>query len=98
MKKLLLVLLLGLSSCGIHTGEGTFTGRLVDIGWEGIIFKSCEMSFQLGEQSSNTSRGSTTSKELCDKLTAQSGQVLTVHWDNYVGPCLRTDTCIIIKE
>lgn len=83
-----------LSSCGIvTTGEGVFNGRIVDVTWEGLFFESCEVDFQLGNQSSTLSSGSTTNKELCNNLKNNIGQVVTVKYKIFAIPCcLRTDT------
>lgn len=62
MKFLFLIFLL--VSC--TTGVGVFNGRVVDVSWEGIIFKTCEIDAQYGNESSRTTRFSTKNKDSCD--------------------------------
>lgn len=83
-----------LSACGLFTtGDGSFTGRLVDVGWEGWIFKSCEVELQRGEQSSSMSKGSILDKQMCDALKARTGETITLQYQTWASPCcLRTDT------
>jgi len=59
--------LITLSSCGFfYTSDGLFNGKIVDVSWEGWIWKSCEVQFQFGEQSSSLSQGFTRNTDLCD--------------------------------
>lgn len=86
-----LIALLLLSGCGVFTtGEGVFEGRLVDVSWEGLLFKSCEVDFQFGENSSKISRGSTKDKALCDKLQSEVGTTVKVNYKTWVMPCCLT--------
>lgn len=98
--KLILGLLLvaTLTGCAV-TGEGQFTGRVVDVAWEGILFKSCEMHLQFGEQSSKTSPASSVDKALCDRMQSLMGKVVTVKYDSWAGLCCaRTNSTFIVKE
>lgn len=88
MKKLLLTLAITLTACGTFTtGEGSFSGRLVDASWEGLIFKSCEVQFQYGEQSSSISNGSTRNKDLCAELALNIGKSIVVKYKTWARPC-----------
>lgn len=85
MKKLLIVSLIGISLSGcMVTGEGTFNGRIVDVEWGGLLWKSCEVGFQMGEQSSTLSRGSTFNKDYCDALSDQTGNVVTIPYETHL--------------
>lgn len=90
--KLMCVLLTIIATgCGsFTTGEGVFNGRIVDVSWGGLIFKSCEVDFQYGEQSSTVSTGSTRNKALCDKMKTLVGKVTEVKYMTWVKPCCLT--------
>lgn len=91
MKTFILLGSLALSGCGLFsTGVGTFNGRVVDVEWGGILFKSCEVRFQLGEQSSSVSQGSSRDKALCNELASKIGEVVTVRYSTLVRPCCVT--------
>jgi hypothetical protein len=94
MKKMICLLSLTLSSCGTFTtGDGTFDGTLVDVSWEGLMFKSCEASFQYGQQSSSISKGSSRDKKMCDRLSEYIGKRIKVKYQEWVRPCcMRTST------
>lgn len=69
-------------SCSLASpGEGSVNGKLVDVSWEGFLFKSCEAGIQYGTDSSKIEFVSSTSKEVCDKLSALIGRVLKVTYD-----------------
>lgn len=94
MKKLIILLAIFLNSCGMFTtGQGVFNGTLVDVSWEGLIFDSCEMQFQFGQQSSSISKASSRNKNLCDEMQKQVGKQVEVKYKTWVHPCcLRMDT------
>lgn len=92
MKYAIAILSLVLLNGCIITGEGKFTGRIVDVEWGGIIFKSCDVTFQLGEQSSTTSKGSTASKEKCDELSKAIGLVTTVAYRTHLIHSIALDS------
>lgn len=96
----LIVITQAIMGCGLFTtGKGTFTGRLVDVSWEGLIFKSCEVSISRGEQGSQMAEGSSLDPALCAELVEKSGQTVTVKYQSWVGPCcLRTDSPHEITE
>lgn len=100
MRNLFLLSTVFLSGCGFFTtGEGTFNGRLVDVGWQGLIFKSCEAEFQFGENSSVRSSASTLDRVFCERLKEQIGQTLTVKYRTWAMPCcLTTDSKYEIYE
>ena len=89
MKKLLLVLLLlSGASCGTTTiGTGSFDGTLADVSWEGVFFKSCEMSFQYGQQSSTLSVGSSFDESLCSTMSENVGKRIKVKYQMWIHPC-----------
>lgn len=96
MKKLFILMFM-LTGCA--TGEGVFDGTLVDAEWSGIAFKSCELTFQLGQQSSTTSKGSSRDYTLCTELTGLVGSRITVSYTTYMQPCcVTTDTNYIINN
>lgn len=70
------------------TGEGVYSGRIVDIEWAGLIWKSCDVQFQTGEQSSLISSAATWDKEYCDELRNKLGQIVTVKYKSTFGPDL----------
>jgi hypothetical protein len=89
VKVVLVLSVLVLSGCGLFsTSEGVYSGRVVDVAWEGFLFKSCEVDLQLGEQSSTLSSGSSKDKALCDLLKSQVGQVVTVKYQTLFPPPL----------
>ena len=91
MKYVTIFMTLVLSGCGSFTmGDGVFNGRVVDAHWGGLIINSCEIDFQLGQQSSTISKGSTRNKDLCDKLSAKVGEVVTVRYKQWALPCCLT--------
>ncbi len=95
----MLFVLLFLSGCGMWTtGNGTFTGTIVDVEWGGLLFKSCEAGFQYGNQSSSLSHGSSRDKEFCDLLKSKTGEKVTVEYKSWVRPCCLTmDTAYEMK-
>jgi hypothetical protein len=99
MKAFLVLSVLALSGCGLFsTSEGVFNGRVVDVAWEGFLFKSCEVDFQLGQQSSSVSKGATKDKAFCDRLKAQVGQVVTVKYNALFPPPLTMSSHYEISE
>lgn len=86
-----LLLILSLTGCGIFTtGEGEFKGQLVDVSWEGLLFKSCEVGFQFGENSSKASSASSRSKDLCDDLKSKIGNSVKIKYKTWAKPCCVT--------
>lgn len=82
----------------LNRGEGTFNGTLVDSSWEGVFFKSCELTLQLGQQSSTTAQGSTLDKTLCDAAIDKVGKRVFVHYKYAFPFYLRTDTVNIVDR
>lgn len=64
----------------IDKGQGSFKGRLVDVGWEGVFFKSCEAEFQYGDNSSRVSYCSSYDPRFCQELSSHIGQSIQVHY------------------
>ncbi len=87
----LILALLILSGCGMKTGDGVFNGRLVDVGYGGLLFDTCEMDFQLGEQSSTVSKCSSPSKEFCERMKPYVGKVIEVKYDS-IFPWIRYES------
>lgn len=68
---------------GFIKGEGEFSGRVIDVSWEGVWWKSCEIELMRGEQSSSMSYCSSTSKSYCDNIKSEMGNTMTVKYDDY---------------
>lgn len=91
MKKYLLLSLI-LSGC--VTGEGSFTGKLVDVTWSGLIFKSCEIRQQAGVV---LDEASSTDKAMCDLLKTKVGQDVAIKYETQIFAFF-TETPHIITE
>lgn len=64
-----------LTGCmGFDSGKGRATAKLLDVAWEGLFFKSCEIYFQYGDQSSKIVTGSTLDKTICDQAEKLIGK------------------------
>jgi len=85
------IVLLILSACGMKTGSGVFNGRLVDVSYGGLLFDTCELTFQLGEQSSSVSNCSSLSEDYCKKMQPYVGKVIQVDYDS-ITPWMRYDS------
>jgi hypothetical protein len=70
MKMFIVLVLLLFSSCLVRTGSGVFSGKIIDISKQGLIFKSCEVDVQYGDQSSKIERFSTHDLTVCDIVKA----------------------------
>lgn len=95
MKNLIvIVLLLTLSACS--RGSGTYIGQVVDVGWEGWIFSSCETRWKTSEQASTFSDSSSRDPALCNQLQASIGKKYKVRWRHQI-PHFTTNTKYIIE-
>lgn len=81
-----------------RTGAGSFSGRLVDVSWDGIIFKSCEIEVVRGEQGSSISHASSRSRESCDIMRQSLGQIVSVTYEIRMGTPVWADTRYVIAE
>lgn len=102
MKKLIAIGLL-LISCGtgVNTGEGVYTGKLVDVEWEGLFWKSCEIRQQTGMGTEHDDRCSSTDRALCERLKGYMGDTISIVYakQSFSGCSIRSGCLIIgIKE
>lgn len=105
MKKLYLVGTLSLLLFGTFIfgskkiiSEGKYSGKAVEAEWVGLIFKSCEGKFQMGEQSSTLGYCSSSDKELCDKLKQNLGKQLEISYIGTIFSGFERNTGCILKE
>jgi hypothetical protein len=73
------------SGCTISTGEGEFSGTVVDAHWGGVIFKTCEIEFQHGQQSSSLAKFSSYYQEDCTALNSLMGKQVTIRYEHLIG-------------
>jgi hypothetical protein len=85
--KLIVFGLLLLAGCGqFTTGDGAYTGRLVDVEWGGLFFKSCEVDVQIGI-TKELEHLSSSNEKLCRELQGLVGQDVSMKYVTWVGPC-----------
>jgi hypothetical protein len=92
-----------MSGCsGFESTEGEYHGRLVDVEWHGMVFKSCEIVQQAGDASSHMSECSSRDQEFCDQLKGLIGKTVTTKYTGYsfrFSPVTRTPfICSSVKE
>lgn len=102
-KKITLIINIFLISCGsgINTGEGAYTGKLVDVVWRGLFWKSCEIRQQTGTGTEHDDSCSSFDKNICDKLHSLMGETITIKYKEQSFSGISIDTnCLIdsIKE
>jgi hypothetical protein len=98
MKKIIgLTFLLSACGAGIGTGNGVYSGKLVDVSWEGLFFKSCEIRQQTGyiagpNGGGSEERASSYDKALCDQLAGMVGKDVKIRYSErfFSGPSLGT--------
>ena len=92
MKKFGLLLLL----CGCIRGRGVYEGKLVDVAWEGLIFKSCEIRQVTNVATKgNQDNASSISEEDCNALSKLIGKSVSINYSHTFfepGYILGTDT------
>jgi hypothetical protein len=89
MRYVLVLCVLVLAGCS--RGSGVYVGQVVDVGWEGFVFYSCEAGFKTSEQASTQSNASSYDKALCDYLQENVGKKMRVNW-KHCNFCVGLDT------
>lgn len=84
MKKIILISLL---MAGCTKGTGTFRGKVIDVSWEGLFFKTCEVDVQYGEQSSQIEKFSSEFQKDCDYLEANLNKVVLIKYAQTAFEC-----------
>lgn len=86
MKMLLIILAAGLM-VGCSKGSGSTEGKLVDVTYEGYVFKTCEVDLQYGEGASKIATYSTTDVKLCDQILALNGKKVQLNYNQTFLEC-----------
>ena len=82
----------------IKTSEGEYFGKSVQVQWKGLIFKSCEVTVQMGEQSSKMGYCSSFNQNVCNQLKQLVGQNKTYKFENTLTSGFTRSTPCLIKE
>lgn len=82
----------------IKTSEGDYYGKSVQVQWKGLVFKSCEIDVQMGDQSSTLGYCSSFDKNLCNELKKSVGQNKKHIFENTLTSGFTRNTSCLIKE
>lgn len=83
---------------GCTRGKGTSEVKLIDVTWEGFIFKTCEVDVQYGNGSSRVEMFSSESKELCDALTSANGKDVMINYNRTNLTCVTCGSSDLIQS
>lgn len=95
---LLFIFIAIICSGGISTGKGKSQVKLIDVTWEGLLIKTCEVDVQYGTGSSKVETFSVEDKSLCDKLEAINGKDVLVSYRQTHLECLFCNSNDIIDS
>lgn len=96
MKQLLTIALLAVTLTGCTKGTGTSEVKLIDVTWEGLLVKTCEVHAQYGQGSSNVGAFSALDGKLCEQLLAANGKDVKLKYEQTIGKCFLCDSSDLI--